>query len=365
VRVRERRGVEAILLAMLASLLAAVAVEPIGENSAGSPILVPVGVSLQEAIDAAPAGSVLRLAAGQYEGNAVVDKSLTLRGPTDGTAQIAGGSMGAVIRIVGEGTEVVLEDLAICCARGYEGHGVAIEGSATAELLRARATGNAWYGVSASDHAEVTLRDCALASNASAGLRTQDFARAHLERCVIEDNTSHGLLALHVSEVTLVGCEIRGNWAGIWGWDGTRVRLTDSLLADNADYGAIASTAALLVVEDSLIAGNGHHGLLFEESSRGVLRRSRIVGNGADGLFAEQDAILEIYECDFTLNGRVGLRLAFGECIGGFDPKRYFAGRVEGAKNVVPGPDAADGNKEAALCPAPPGTWPEGFVVAD
>ena len=353
------------MLAILASLLAAVAVEPNGGNASSRLILVPVEASLQEAIDAAPAGSVLQLEAGRYEGNAVIDRGLTLRGPTDGTAHISGGSMGAVIRIVGEGIEVVLEDLTICCARGYEAHGVAIEDSAVVKLLRVRLTENPWFGVSASDHADVTLRDCALVSNGSSGLVSQDFARVCLEGCVLEDNTSHGLLALHVSEVTLVECEIRGNWAGIWAWDATRIRLANSRLTGNVDYGAIASTAALLVVEDSTIENNGYHGLLFEESSRGVLHRSRIVGNGADGLFAEQDAILEIYECEFAANGRAGLRLAFGECIGGFDPERYFAGRIEGAGNVVPGPNEMNGNGEAALCPELPSLWPEDFVATD
>ena len=128
-------------------------------------------------------------------------------------------------------------------------------------------------------------------------------------------------------------------------------------------YGAIASTAALLVVEDSMVSNNGHDGLLFEASSRGVLRRSRITGNGANGLFAQEDAILDITDCEFSANESAGLRMSESSCIGGFDPKLYFAGRIEGRGNRVPGPGDENGNRVMALCPPPPSLWPPGFIA--
>jgi len=170
----------------------------------------------------------------------------------------------------------------------------------------------------------------------------EGFARLRVVDCEVCDNTSHGLLALHLSEVTVERSKIHGNWTGSWAWD--------------------ASRAALLLLQGTRVAGTGHHGLLFEESSRGVPCDSSILENGADGLFAEGDEILEIDRCTFAKNGWAGLRVAWGECTGGFDPKRYSAGRIEGAANVAPVPGEPEGNREAALRPSPPALWPDGFL---
>lgn len=360
------KSVSAVLLAGALIAFGAITNGSSADAAASRPsILVAEGDSIQAAIDMAAEGSVIELVPGRYEGSLSVDKSLTILGPAEGEARIAGGSSGAVLRIAGEGIEVRLETLSICCSRAYNGHGIAIEGSAIVELHRVLLVENAWFGLWAADRTEVIAEDCTFASNGSAGLMAQDFAKIRLDQCIVRDNTSHGILALHFSELTVDDTEILGNWAGIWAWDAARVALNDTGLRRNADYGAIASNASLLVIENSTIEGNGHHGLLFEESSRGLLRGCLVTENGADGLFATQDAILEILDSEFTRNGGAGIRVASSFCIGGFDPKEYFAGTVEGARNRIPGPDASNSNAEAALCPWPSAMWPEGFVAAD
>jgi nitrous oxidase accessory protein NosD len=334
-----------------------------GQNETGTPIVVPEGGSIQDAVDRAPSGAVVVLADGSFNENVVIGKSLTVRGPEIGEAEWTGAAPGPVVRVSGESISVRIEEVTIRDARGHGGHGIAIEGTVLVVLQDVTLRGNAWFGLSAADHSQAVLIDCTVAENDSAGLMSQDYARIELERCIVRDNTSHGVLALHLAEVTVTASQLSGNWAGVWAWDATRVRLVDTVVEHNLDYGAIASTAALLVLDRSTISDNGFHGLLFEESARGVLEESQVIGNGADGLFAEGDAILEIDRCTFARNGRAGIRIAWGECTGGFDPKRYFAGRIEGTDNVVPGPEEQDGNVEAAVCPWPAGVWPPGFLV--
>jgi nitrous oxidase accessory protein NosD len=335
------------------------------QSSTSPAIRIHEGESIQAAVDTAPEGAVLQLAAGQYTENITLDKGIAICGPVDGEARITGASPGAVVRIIGEGVEVSLSDLSICDARGFNGHGVSVEGSAAADLTRVTLTGNSWFGVYATDYARITLTDCDVMGNGTSGVSSRDFAQIQLEKCVVSDNTSHGLFALHLSQVTVRDTEIQNNWTGIWAWDATRVYLFNTSVTGNVDYGAMASDAALLVMEDSTIADNGYHGLLFERSSRGMLRRCRIVGNGVDGLFAQEDAILEINECEFSSNGRAGLSISGSSCEGGFDPTYYFGGEITGAGNVVPGPDQPNGNGQIALCPVPPGTWPQGFIAGE
>jgi len=351
--------------ALLAALLCTEATAQEAPGASGCLFHVPSGASIQSAIDLAPVGAVIQLTSGEYTENITIWKSLTIRGSSDGETQLHPSMPGTVVRVAGDNTEVRVEDLMICSAYGYEGHGLAVESAAVVHMTRVVLRDNSWFGVSATDHAKATLTDCTIASNRSAGVMSQDFAQLRLERCVVKNNTSHGLIALHLSELRVRDCEIRANWTGVWAWDATRIWFSNTHLVSNMDYGAIATNAALLVLEEATVANNGHHGLLFEESSRGVLHRSRICSNGADGLFADQDAILEIRDCEFLSNEQAGLRVAWGSCIGGFDPQRYFAGRIEGSGNAVPGPDRPDGNKEMALCPSPPDLWPEGFVRTD
>ena len=66
--------------------------------------------TLQEAIDNAPAGSILKLPAGVYKGNIVIDKPLTIIGKEDGVV-IDGGGKGSVIKTTG--SYITLKNLKI------------------------------------------------------------------------------------------------------------------------------------------------------------------------------------------------------------------------------------------------------------
>jgi len=65
---------------------------------------------LQEAIDKAPEGSIIRLPAGVYKGNIVINKPLTIEGKEEGVV-IDGGGVGTVIEI--KSSFVTLKNLKI------------------------------------------------------------------------------------------------------------------------------------------------------------------------------------------------------------------------------------------------------------
>lgn len=74
-------------------------------------IPVPAGTDLQAAIAAASPGDTLRLAAGEYAGNIVIDKPLTLEGPADRSAHIVGERKGRSVWIKAE--DVTLRQLTV------------------------------------------------------------------------------------------------------------------------------------------------------------------------------------------------------------------------------------------------------------
>ena len=99
-RPKARRG-GIVLVALMASSIGATA----------ATIDVPAGSDLRAAIAAAAPGDVLNLAPGDYPGNLVIDKPLTLRGPADRSARILGERTGRTIWVKAE--DVALSHLTV------------------------------------------------------------------------------------------------------------------------------------------------------------------------------------------------------------------------------------------------------------
>ncbi|CAM5778520.1 nitrous oxide reductase family maturation protein NosD [Castellaniella caeni] len=100
-RLRLRHLVSGLLLAAIG-----------GSGSAWAATLaVPAGASLQAAVAAAAPGDTLRLAPGDYPGNLVIDKPLTLEGPTGRDARILGERKGRTIWI--QAADVTLRNLTV------------------------------------------------------------------------------------------------------------------------------------------------------------------------------------------------------------------------------------------------------------
>jgi hypothetical protein len=325
-------------------------------------IVVPLGGSVQAAIDNAECGGTIVLAAGVYRESLVIGRSLTLRGTGDESV-IEGSRPGAAVRVIGENTTARIEHLTVAGGRGFRGHGIQTEDNAAVALIDVTSTGNDWCGIWATDRSTLVLEDCRLLQNQTFGLYTWDFARAELRNCAITGNGTHGILALHRSEITLIDSRIAANWSGVWAWDGVRFRATNTEFSNNATQGVVAQNGALIELEQCSVSHNADSGLWFAESSRGVLSDCLIQANGRDGVLIEQDGIVEFYRCVILGNAQIGIRAGAPECVGGFDPGNPYKGWVKGGENSIPGPESEGGNREAALCPVYPGSlWPPGFL---
>jgi nitrous oxidase accessory protein len=81
------------------------------QSAYAAAIEVAAGSDLQQAIARANAGDTLRLAAGQYRGQIIVDKPLTIEGPEGGVAKIEGTRTGRTIEV--SAPDVVLRRLTI------------------------------------------------------------------------------------------------------------------------------------------------------------------------------------------------------------------------------------------------------------
>jgi parallel beta-helix repeat protein len=321
-----------------------------------------VGSSIQEAIAGARPDTVIELGAGVFHESLPIHDSVTLRGSPEGTT-IEGTAPGPAVLISGTDLHVRLENLTIAGGRGWNGHGVQVEGSASVHLDAVTLTRNAWCGLWVTDNSGVTLRRCRLVENGTHGLYAWDFAHIEAQECEISRNRTHAVLAFHLSELWLRDCVVSGNLSGVYAWDGVRFHATNTAITDNVLCGLVAQNGAWLNLVGCDVSRNGENGLWFTDSGRGSLSGCTISANGDDGVFIERDGIVDFVRCVVGDNAGFGIRASVPSCTGRFVSGEPYKGWIEGTANLVPGPGEPSGNRLGGLCPRYPGSiWPPGFL---
>jgi len=202
------------------------------------------GSNFQALVDAAPAGSTLRVPEGSYRTHLVIDKPLTL--VADGHVRLDGSGLGSVVTITGDDVSV----------SGFHvsGTGGQVESAAGIKVLEAdRVTiednrlEDFYIGIAALGAADVRILDNTITGS---GLRLG--GAEHLASA-----------AEHTDEVVVVGTDPRsigagdsgggpqGQGEGIYLWDTRAVTVRDNVIRDVRDG------IYLTYVEDALIDSNG------------------------------------------------------------------------------------------------------------
>lgn len=351
-----------------AALLAAAGVVALAQEP--PTIAVQPGESIQAAINAAPAGAVIVLGAGEWQEALTIDKSLTLRGAgADKTTLRGRGSDRAVVAANNGGVvgvDVAFEDLAVTGAR----RGVWLDGSLRARLARVavfECVGT--YGVFIDGTVKASLVDCTIMANEEFGVGTGAFARASLVACTLRDNGSTDVTLLESSRVTMLDCSLSGSSKGVWVYNRAQATLVSCTFSDSSialtlrDSGqatalacqitGVKSSAALLQGTSKLVMtgctiASGQAGLDLQDSARATLANCRVIGNSAYGVSLQESATALLYGNEITDNGTMGLRLLERPCV---ETSARFAGLVAGRGNRIPGPADAGGSAAAGICP--------------
>ncbi len=241
--------------------------------------------TIQQAVDAAPAGAMIRIGAGSYVGGLTLWKPVTLRGSGSEQSQIQASEDGQpAISIIAE-------------AYGVQLIGLAIQGSR-------------WDGIEV--YGEAVLQDCKLTQHGRAGLTTQGTARVSIRRCQLSQN-NFGLSVSGDTRVEFIESEasenkyegvsvgsLTGNpqvvirkarifkniWTGIEIAGNSLARVEETEVASNGNGISVSGTAELL---NNTVHGNqgspfGHkgYGILAEEESLPICSGNRVYGNTID-----------------------------------------------------------------------------------
>lgn len=233
---------------------------------------------LQTAIDAAPDGAVIRLAAGEYVPVTLADREITIVGACPGEAALDGLSI--------DGGAVTARGIAVRDAAGWA---VSVTGNGHLAATRLHITGGdpaeAMGGLFLTGTAAVSLIDCAIETVSHVGIRAAgESVTLNAERLLVRGVTSDATVD-------------RGKGAELN--DGARATLTETLI-DTCTYGGLsvsgvdgaagaALSADLLVVRgirSSPNTGKWGYGIAAIDQFELGLARTLVADNRAFGIAA-------------------------------------------------------------------------------
>ncbi len=216
-----------------AALLAAMLV-PAGTVSAASVAHVRAGESIQDAINAAPAGSVIRVDPGTYRGNLEIARSIHLIGnqvviapasvPTDNLCLTPGFFNGVVGICIHGGfdldtgaltpiSNVSVEGFTV---RNFGGPGLVGLAVDSLRLERTAAVSNGEMGMFINTVTDFSVADSRASGNGADGLFLENaYGRTIVAGNELNGNTGSGLLVINSLGGRISGNELHGNCAGV------------------------------------------------------------------------------------------------------------------------------------------------------
>ncbi|MGB2982745.1 MAG: right-handed parallel beta-helix repeat-containing protein [Candidatus Bipolaricaulia bacterium] len=261
-------------------------------------VTVRVGESIQEAIDRLEPGGTILLEPGIYHESLVINKSLALVGASIG---IGGAGAGPITVIDGSPTRVLIQ------------------------------VGGAAVPDAPAEHLDVTIEGVELRG----GLRAVDVgADVSATLADVEiDGAVEGLVALSDCNVEAKAVRIhRTGTAVLLGddviCDLTGCRIEDNLGMNTFSAAVFAPGRAHLVIDDCDISWNDGNALFLMGRVTAEISDSRLEGN---------------------VGGLVVMHMGWGDLVEA--DRDVFPVNVTGCGNVIPGPEAPNGNLEAAIYP--------------
>ncbi|MFB6286123.1 MAG: right-handed parallel beta-helix repeat-containing protein [Candidatus Bipolaricaulia bacterium] len=325
--------------ALVLGLSIGLALTPAAQDAA-QVVRVPTDAAdLPEAIGNVAKGGTVLVAAGTWQANLTIDKSITVRGmganPSD--VEINASTQGCPVALIRSSASRPIDvQLANMTLRG------ASSGTCRDDLSGA----TEGDGVGVLGNANVTLSDVVVTGNANDGLHAQDETFVTAINTAFRNNGDAGLLALDEATIDAFRSDFSNNdTQGLGTSSSNPVSVANSTITDNTQNGLIAIFSASVRILDTDLSNNGKHGLLLRGFSTGRVLGATLSGNAGHGVSLEQSATAELYRNTVESNQGSGVLAHREPCVDNFSSDDAFDGSIEGNGNTVAN------NKEAQVCP--------------
>jgi len=265
------------------------------------------GPSIQEAIDAAPAGGTIHVAAGEYGESLVVTKALTLIGEGAQTTRVRSPEAGkSALEVLGAG-RVVVRGLRFSATGEHEGGklrpSAIVRLAGNARLMDCTVIEGPANGIVVAAGAEVELVDCRVAAVWAEGVVVEKGASARIEGCEVRNAYHYGILirsdAAHVED-----CRVsRTGWHGVR-YDHCSPTVRGNLLHDNDRFGIYLNGATGGTIQGNHLHGNGYAGIVTWGSGTDRIEGNTFSKNGRSGLEILEESGPILRRNLFVSNGR-------------------------------------------------------------
>ena len=309
-------------LAALAMVLTCAVAQP--RVAAAQEIAVAAGESVQAAIDKAPAGATITLAAGEFPEGLVIDKALTLQGAGwEKTSIGAEKNMPLTQRQKDEffaaldaaSTQEQRAQIAVAFATRQVKPTLVVKGAKDVVLrgirFRGPPTGNADGRLSNEtmltfDNAAGTVAECALVGPFMNGIAVLGGSDVKIEKSLVAGMWGTGVAVaprgkLHLSEsdvrncyhrcvtiasddVTIEKCRISGSaWHGVR-YDRCSPTIRGNRIFGNARFGIYAAGGTKATVHGNVLARNEMSGMICWDDNRDSIEGNTVVDNVGQGI---------------------------------------------------------------------------------
>jgi parallel beta-helix repeat protein len=211
--------------------------------------------TIQAAIDAAPAGALIRVGSGTFPGRLVIERPLSLVGAADGSTTITAGGSETVITIRGT-HDVKLAQLVVS---GGE-YGVLVEESRAVQIVGSWIRDAGFVGIRVSRSSALIQGNEVHAGMGAYGMgvelaNTMSRSPSTIRNNVVSGSTKEGIV-LHNAEAMIERNIVRGNgFRGIAINEMSMATVTGNTIRDNGDAGIAVVDHSMAEIDGNEISG--------------------------------------------------------------------------------------------------------------
>lgn len=210
--------------------------------------------TIADALNAAPGGAVIQIAAGEYVESLVIDRPVMLRGSPRGETVLRGASDAPVIYV--HDTRGVMLD------------GLTISGGE--------------YGVLVFRSRDVTISQNVITDNRLAGVKVRMGAADILNNRIVNTQPPYGR-GIHITNTQ--------------GWPASRI--VGNIIAFNALSGVTTNMAGRVLITDNTVADNGQRGIAVTEMSDALVANNVVEDNSENGIYVSDTSMATV--CNNTV----------------------------------------------------------------
>lgn len=252
--------------------------------------------SIEDALDAAQDGDVIRIRNGHYREHLVIQKRVHLLG-------------------VGSAQKTIIEAPAgLMWVEGSEGQPTVLLQAGEAKLSNLSFVGSPNApAVIENMCGDLTVQGCAVrGGGAGTGIRVTDAATATIRFCDVSECRAHGIAVQRQAHCAVEKCHVFRSQCGVLVGDlGSQAALRSCCLQLNNQAGLVVHSHGSVLVDDSDVSRNAVAGIALSLHARAVLAATKVCNNRKAGVCLSEESAASLRSCDLRGNaGRPLLRSA-------------------------------------------------------